>query len=73
MNTRGRVLTRPGWWRPAYTAPDGTLYVSPYLDAAWRPATVREAATWQARRAEHQHTVGRVWDDAYYETDAADR
>lgn len=36
---------------------------APRLSAV-RMATTGERATWQTRR--DQHTVGRVWDDAYY-------
>ena len=63
--TWGRVAVR-GTWRPAYTTEDGTLYVAPHPHTPWRRATDAEAATWQARRPEHQRTAGRVWDDALY-------
>ena len=60
--TFGRMLVGTRW-RPAYIV-SGTAYVSPSASSPWRVATAGERATWQTRR--DQHTVGRVWDAAYY-------
>lgn len=63
--TWGRVMVRDTW-RPASLAGDGTMFVSPDVDRAWRTPTSLERDTWQERVPESQRTVGRVWDDALY-------
>lgn len=61
----GRVQVR-GQWRPASLKTDGTMFVSPASDLAWRSPTRQERDTWQERIPARQHTIGRIWDDALY-------
>lgn len=63
----GRVWIN-GRWRPGYHSNAGT-FVAPMVGGAWRAMTAEDERTFQPRIATHQHTTGRIWDDAYYETE----